>query len=130
MENSSNIVSHSKKKSRSRRRLEAGAKSLIEVNELETNKKKTVNFKSRLRHLKKSNKRKQKNKERVDEFSDFIEVIKKPQTTIVQHPISGNEIKVVAIYKDNEQRKITFELPEKDCTIQDLLDVVINNYIL
>lgn len=51
-------------------------------------------------------------------------IISDPSTAIVQHQIKGNEAKMLVMLSSGEQRLITFEIPNEDCTVHDLLDQV------
>ncbi|XP_025270325.1 uncharacterized protein LOC105249552 isoform X2 [Camponotus floridanus] len=51
-------------------------------------------------------------------------IINDPSTAIVQHQIKGNEAKMLVILASGEQRLITFEIPNEDCTVHDLLDQI------
>lgn len=51
-------------------------------------------------------------------------IINDPSTAIVQHQIQGNEAKMLVMLATGEQRLITFEIPNEDCTVHDLLDQV------
>ena len=53
--------------------------------------------------------------------------VESPQTTVVQHQVFEHKVKMLVVNKNNEQRLITFEIPEEDCTVEDLLELVINN---
>lgn len=52
-------------------------------------------------------------------------VIRNPMDTIVQHQIKGNTAKMLVMFSNGEQRLITFDIPNEDCTVQDLLEQVI-----
>lgn len=49
-----------------------------------------------------------------------------PSTFIVQHQVTGNVVKmlIVSNINNNNQRLITLEIPEQNCTVQDLLDII------
>ncbi|XP_029034245.1 uncharacterized protein LOC114871873 isoform X3 [Osmia bicornis bicornis] len=49
-------------------------------------------------------------------------VIRNPMDTIVQHQIKGNTAKMLVMFSNGEQRLITFDIPNEDCTVQDLLE--------
>ncbi|XP_047354219.1 uncharacterized protein LOC124950862 isoform X3 [Vespa velutina] len=49
-------------------------------------------------------------------------VIGNPSTTIVQRQIQGNTAKMLVILPNGEQRLITFDISNDDCTVQDLLE--------
>ncbi|XP_029162555.1 uncharacterized protein LOC114934091 isoform X2 [Nylanderia fulva] len=51
-------------------------------------------------------------------------IINDPSTAIVQHQIQGNEAKMLVMLTTGEQRLITFEIPNEDCTVHDLLDQI------
>ncbi|CAL1674389.1 unnamed protein product [Lasius platythorax] len=51
-------------------------------------------------------------------------IINDPSTAIVQHQIQGNEAKMLVMLATGEQRLITFEIPNEDCTVHDLLEQV------
>ncbi|XP_053974438.1 uncharacterized protein LOC128874118 isoform X1 [Hylaeus volcanicus] len=50
------------------------------------------------------------------------QVIDNPSNTIVQHQIQGNTAKMLVTFANGEQRLITFDIPNEDCTVQDLLE--------
>ncbi|XP_043260868.1 uncharacterized protein LOC122402282 [Colletes gigas] len=50
------------------------------------------------------------------------QVIDNPSNTIVQHQIQGNTAKMLVTFTNGEQRLITFDIPNEDCTVQDLLE--------
>ncbi|XP_046749761.1 uncharacterized protein LOC124413272 isoform X4 [Diprion similis] len=50
--------------------------------------------------------------------------IDNPQTCIVQRQINGNTAKMLVVLPNGEQRLITFDIPNEECTVQDLLDQV------
>ncbi|EFN85023.1 Sentrin-specific protease 6 [Harpegnathos saltator] len=50
--------------------------------------------------------------------------ISDPQNTIVQHQINGNTAKMLVMLATGEQRLITFDIPNEDCTVHDLLEQV------
>ncbi|XP_017760809.1 PREDICTED: uncharacterized protein LOC108551228 [Eufriesea mexicana] len=53
----------------------------------------------------------------------FLEkVIHNPTNTKVQHQIQGNTAKMLVMLSNGEQRLITFDIPNDDCTVQDLLE--------
>lgn len=55
----------------------------------------------------------------------FLEkVIHNPTNTKVQHQIQGNTAKMLVMLSNGEQRLITFDIPNDDCTVQDLLEQV------
>ena len=99
----------------------------------EQNEKKRV---SQLRELVNLRKQKQQNKEerarkqegvksntdsnRTENYAYHCQQIENPQTTVVQHQVLGNEVKMFV------KSLITFELPAKDCTVQELLTTVID----
>lgn len=47
-----------------------------------------------------------------------------PTNAIVQHQIQGNTAKMLVMLATGEQRLITFDIPNEDCTVHDLLDQV------
>ncbi|XP_043497008.1 uncharacterized protein LOC122520800 isoform X2 [Polistes fuscatus] len=49
-------------------------------------------------------------------------VINNPSTTIVQRQIQGNTAKMLVMLPNGEQRLITFDISNNDCTVQDLLE--------
>ncbi|KAI4483443.1 hypothetical protein M0802_013385 [Mischocyttarus mexicanus] len=49
-------------------------------------------------------------------------VIDNPSTTIVQHQIQGNTAKMLVMLPNGEQRLITFDISNNDCSVQDLLE--------
>ncbi|XP_043519425.1 uncharacterized protein LOC122533609 isoform X2 [Frieseomelitta varia] len=49
-------------------------------------------------------------------------VIHNPTNTKVQHQIQGNTAKMLVMLSNGEQRLITFDIPNEDCTVQDLLE--------
>ncbi|CAL1674391.1 unnamed protein product [Lasius platythorax] len=51
-------------------------------------------------------------------------IINDPSTAIVQHQIQGNEAKMLVMLATGEQRLITFEIPNEDCTVHDLLEQI------
>ena len=56
--------------------------------------------------------------------TDKIEVkeIENPHTAIVQKNIENNEVKILVFLNHGEQRLITFEVPNENCRVQDLLE--------
>ncbi|XP_011707812.1 PREDICTED: uncharacterized protein LOC105462704 isoform X2 [Wasmannia auropunctata] len=50
--------------------------------------------------------------------------ISDPANAIVQHQIQGNTAKMLVMLPTGEQRLITFDIPNEDCTVHDLLDQV------
>ncbi|XP_076676841.1 uncharacterized protein LOC143373447 isoform X2 [Andrena cerasifolii] len=50
------------------------------------------------------------------------QIIRKPAETVVQHQIQGNSAKMLVTLSNGEQRLITFDIPNEDCTVQDLLE--------
>lgn len=50
--------------------------------------------------------------------------INDPANAIVQHQIQGNTAKMLVMLPTGEQRLITFDIPNEDCTVHDLLDQV------
>ncbi|XP_076650247.1 uncharacterized protein LOC143357617 isoform X2 [Halictus rubicundus] len=50
------------------------------------------------------------------------QVIDNPTNTIVQHHIQGNTAKMLVTFSNGEQRLIEFDIPNEDCTVQDLLE--------
>lgn len=50
--------------------------------------------------------------------------INDPANAIVQHQIQGNTAKMLVMLATGEQRLITFDIPNEDCTVHDLLDQV------
>ncbi|XP_076235982.1 uncharacterized protein LOC143180264 isoform X3 [Calliopsis andreniformis] len=50
------------------------------------------------------------------------QIIRKPAETIVQQQIEGNTAKMLVTLSNGEQRLITFDIPNEDCTVQDLLE--------
>lgn len=53
------------------------------------------------------------------------EEIKSPSSVVVQHQMEGNTVKMLIILESEKQQLITFNLPNEDCTVQDLLNYVI-----
>lgn len=49
-------------------------------------------------------------------------IIDNPSNTIVQRQIQGNTAKMLVMLSNGEQRLITFDIPNEDCTVQDLLE--------
>ncbi|XP_060818194.1 uncharacterized protein LOC132908307 isoform X2 [Bombus pascuorum] len=49
-------------------------------------------------------------------------VIHNPTNTKVQPQIQGNTAKMLVMLSNGEQRLITFDIPNEDCTVQDLLE--------
>ncbi|XP_020283705.1 uncharacterized protein LOC109854713 isoform X3 [Pseudomyrmex gracilis] len=47
--------------------------------------------------------------------------INDPKSAIVQQQINGNKAKMLVILTSGEQRLITFDIPNEDCTVHDLL---------
>ncbi|CAK9818629.1 Sentrin-specific protease 7 [Anthophora plagiata] len=61
----------------------------------------------------------------LSESVAFLEkVIHNPIDTKVQHQIQGNTAKMLVMLSNGEQRLITFDIPNEDCTVQDLLEQV------
>ncbi|XP_017886629.1 uncharacterized protein LOC108628910 isoform X2 [Ceratina calcarata] len=52
----------------------------------------------------------------------FQSMIHDPSTTKVQSQIHGNNAKMLALFSNGEKRLITFDIPNEDCTVQDLLE--------
>ncbi|XP_066597164.1 uncharacterized protein [Prorops nasuta] len=52
----------------------------------------------------------------------FRENIYNPSAAIVQHQIEDKEVKLLQLLPSGEQRLITFDIPNEECTVQDLLD--------
>jgi len=50
--------------------------------------------------------------------------INDPANAIVQHQVQGNTAKMLVMLATGEQRLITFDIPNEDCTVHDLLDQV------
>ncbi|XP_046586106.1 uncharacterized protein LOC107224533 isoform X1 [Neodiprion lecontei] len=50
--------------------------------------------------------------------------IDNPQTCIVQRQINGNTAKMLVVLPNGEQRLITFDIPNEECTVHDLLEQV------
>ncbi|XP_011307387.1 uncharacterized protein [Fopius arisanus] len=50
------------------------------------------------------------------------QTITNPQQTIVQEQIKGNTAKMLVVLPTGEQRLITFDIPNEECTVQDLLE--------
>lgn len=50
--------------------------------------------------------------------------IQDPANAIVQQQINGNEVKMLEILDNGDQRLITFDIPREDCTVKDLLESV------
>lgn len=48
--------------------------------------------------------------------------INDPANAIVRHQIQGNTAKMLVMLATGEQRLITFDIPNKDCTVHELLD--------
>lgn len=67
---------------------------------------------------------------RLDESSssesiDYLQkTINDPTNAIVQHQIQGNMAKMLVMLASGEQRLITFDIPNEDCTVHDLLSQV------
>ncbi|KAK0097070.1 hypothetical protein PV326_003409 [Microctonus aethiopoides] len=57
-----------------------------------------------------------------ESFAYLQKVIDHPANTIVQQQIVGNTVKMLVVLPTGEQRLITFDLPNEDCTVQDLLE--------
>jgi len=55
--------------------------------------------------------------------------INDPISAIVQDQIKGNTAKMLVMLASGEQRLITFDLPNDDCTVHDLLEQVYNEKI-
>ncbi|XP_036141306.1 uncharacterized protein LOC114254295 isoform X2 [Monomorium pharaonis] len=51
-------------------------------------------------------------------------IIHDPSNMIVRHQIPGNMAKMLVMSASGEQKLITFDIPNEDCTVQDLLDQV------
>ncbi|KAG7206518.1 hypothetical protein KM043_003863 [Ampulex compressa] len=51
-------------------------------------------------------------------------IIDNPAHTIVQQQIQGNTAKMLVMLSNGQQRLITFDIPNEDCTVQDLLEQV------
>ncbi|XP_011707959.1 PREDICTED: uncharacterized protein LOC105462807 [Wasmannia auropunctata] len=51
-------------------------------------------------------------------------IISDPANATVQHQIQGNTAKMLVMLPTGEQRLITFDIPNEDCTVHDLLDEV------
>lgn len=49
-------------------------------------------------------------------------MIDNPSNTVVQQQIQGNTAKMLVMLSNGEQRLITFDIPNEDCTVQDLLE--------
>ncbi|CAL7933808.1 unnamed protein product [Xylocopa violacea] len=49
-------------------------------------------------------------------------VIHNPAATKIQHHIQGDTAKMLVMLSSGEQRLITFNIPNEDCTVQDLLE--------
>ncbi|XP_018399292.1 PREDICTED: uncharacterized protein LOC108777009 isoform X1 [Cyphomyrmex costatus] len=47
-----------------------------------------------------------------------------PESTIVQQHVKGNTAKMLVMLPTGEQRLITFDIPNEDCTVHDLLEQV------
>lgn len=58
-------------------------------------------------------------------FTFLQKSIDNPQNCIVQSQIDSNTAKMLVILQNGEQRLITFDIPNEDCTVQDLLEQVI-----
>ncbi|XP_014473884.1 PREDICTED: sentrin-specific protease 7-like isoform X2 [Dinoponera quadriceps] len=63
------------------------------------------------------------NSRATESIAYLQKTIKDPANTIVQHQIKGNIAKMLVI-ATGEQRLITFDIPNEDCTVHDLLDQV------
>ncbi|XP_015114998.1 uncharacterized protein LOC107039748 [Diachasma alloeum] len=50
------------------------------------------------------------------------QTITHPHQTIVQDQIKGNTVKMLVVLPTGEQRLITFDIPNEECTVQDLLE--------
>ncbi|XP_025989146.1 uncharacterized protein LOC105193209 isoform X3 [Solenopsis invicta] len=62
---------------------------------------------------------------RSSESVAFLQkTIHDPSNAIVQHQISGSTAKMLVMLASGEQRLITFDIPNEDCTVHDLLDQV------
>ncbi|XP_015520107.2 uncharacterized protein LOC107224531 isoform X1 [Neodiprion lecontei] len=48
--------------------------------------------------------------------------IDNPQSCIVQRQINGNTAKMLVVLPNRQQRLITFDIPNEECTVQDLLE--------
>ncbi|XP_012286581.1 uncharacterized protein LOC105703068 isoform X2 [Orussus abietinus] len=57
-------------------------------------------------------------------YAYFQKIIENPQTTTVQQQIQGNTAKMLVVLLNGEQRLITFDVPNEDCTVNDLLEQV------
>lgn len=70
-------------------------------------------------------------KHNIEEPMDVIikvedwQEINDPCSAIVQNQVTGDEANLLVLYADTQQRLITFDIPEEQCTVQDLLKVVI-----
>ncbi|XP_063983794.1 uncharacterized protein LOC135165921 [Diachasmimorpha longicaudata] len=50
------------------------------------------------------------------------QTITNPNQAIVQEQIKGNTVKMLVVLPTGEQRLITFDIPNEECTVQDLLE--------
>ncbi|XP_071566545.1 uncharacterized protein [Temnothorax nylanderi] len=57
-----------------------------------------------------------------ESFAYLQKTINDPTNAIVQHQIQGNTAKMLVMLTTGEQRLITFDIPNEDCTVHDLLD--------
>ncbi|XP_034942141.1 uncharacterized protein [Chelonus insularis] len=57
-----------------------------------------------------------------ESFAYLQKVIDNPANAIVQQQISGNVVKMLVVLPSGEQRLITFDIPNEECTVQDLLE--------
>ncbi|KAK0080742.1 hypothetical protein PV325_013442 [Microctonus aethiopoides] len=57
-----------------------------------------------------------------ESFAYLQKIIDHPENTIVQQQIVGNTVRMLVVLSVGEQRLITFDLPNEDCTVQDLLE--------
>lgn len=48
-------------------------------------------------------------------------VITVPKTSVIQHQISDEIIKILIEFPDGEQKLVGFQVSDENCTIQDLL---------
>lgn len=58
----------------------------------------------------------------TESYAYLQKAIDNPQTTIVQHQIEGNTVKMLVVMPNGEQRLITFDIPNEECTVNDLLE--------
>ncbi|XP_043675797.1 uncharacterized protein LOC122632713 isoform X1 [Vespula pensylvanica] len=64
----------------------------------------------------------QADSEESESIAYLQKVIANPSNTIVQRQIQGNTAKMLVMLPNGEQRLITFDISNDDCTVQDLLE--------